>query len=128
MNFFQKRNKIPFYLQCSMYIFLVSLSIILIVLLTQETYQLIEIITTRQPQHQGDNFIEIIINYFLYFEFIALIVKYFYSNGHFPLQYFIYISITATLRLIIVDHSHAFNTLLYSLAILIQVIAFKLCK
>ncbi|ELV7537886.1 phosphate-starvation-inducible PsiE family protein, partial [Edwardsiella piscicida] len=82
--------------------------------------------TTRQ--HQEINFIGIIINYFLYFEFIALIVKYFNSNGHFPLQYFIYISITATLRLIIVDHSHAFNTLLYSLAILIQVIAFKLCK
>lgn len=42
--------------------------------------------------------------YFLYFEFIALIVKYFQSGFHFPLRYFVYIGITAIVRLIIVDH------------------------
>lgn len=39
-----------------------------------------------------------------YFEFIALIVKYFQSGFHFPLRYFVYIGITAIVRLIIVDH------------------------
>ncbi len=48
--------------------------------------------------------VEGLVVYFLYFEFIALIVKYFESGFHFPLRYFVYIGITAIVRLIIVDH------------------------
>ena len=36
--------------------------------------------------------LEGILTYFLYFEFIALIIKYLQSNYHFPLRYFIYIA------------------------------------
>ena len=62
--------------------------------------------------------------FFLYFEFIAMIVKYFNENYHFPLRYFLYIGITAMIRLIIVDHDHPIQTLFYSLVILILVIAY----
>ncbi len=61
--------------------------------------------------------------FFLYFEFLALIVKYFKSNYHFPLRYFLYIGITAMVRLIIVDHSNAMHTLLFALSILVMIIA-----
>lgn len=67
--------------------------------------------------------IEKIVVFFLYFEFLALIVQYFKHNYHFPLRYFLYIGITAMVRLIIVDHSNAVNTLLFALAILVMVIA-----
>ena len=67
--------------------------------------------------------IEKIVVYFLYFEFLALIVKYFKTNYHFPLRYFLYIGITAMVRLIIVDHSSPVNTLLFSGAILLMVVA-----
>lgn len=67
--------------------------------------------------------VESIIVYFLYFEFIALIIKYFKSNYHFPLRYFIYIGITALIRLIIVSHEEPMETLLYAGAILVLVIA-----
>lgn len=66
--------------------------------------------------------IEGIVTYFLYFEFIALIVKYFQSGYHFPLRYFIYIGITAIIRLIVVDHENPLDTLCYSAAILILVV------
>lgn len=66
-------------------------------------------------------FTEELLVFFLYFEFIALIVKYFKTNFHFPLRYFIYIGITAVIRLIIVDHDDAKNTFWWSIAILVMV-------
>ncbi|VTP62426.1 phosphate-starvation-inducible protein PsiE [Leclercia adecarboxylata] len=65
---------------------------------------------------------------FFYFEFIALIVKYFQSGFHFPLRYFVYIGITAIVRLIIVDHKSPLDVLLYSAAILLLVVTLWLCN
>ena len=68
-------------------------------------------------------FIEEILVFFLYFEFVALIVKYFKNNYHFPLRYFIYIGITAIVRLIIVEHNDPKSVLIWSAAILLLVIS-----
>lgn len=72
--------------------------------------------------------VEGLVVYFLYFEFIALIVKYFQSGFHFPLRYFVYIGITAIVRLIIVDHKSPMDVLIYSAAILLLVITLWLCN
>ena len=65
--------------------------------------------------------IEELITFFLYFEFIALIVKYCKNNFHFPLDFFLYISITALVRLLIIDHESALDMLLWSISILVLV-------
>ena len=67
-------------------------------------------------------FIEEILVFFLYFEFIALIVKYF------PLRYFIYIGITAIVRLIIVEHNDPKSVLIWSGAILLLVISLAIAE
>ncbi|MBU5266888.1 phosphate-starvation-inducible PsiE family protein [Virgibacillus proomii] len=46
-------------------------------------------------------FLANILIFFLYFQFVAMIIKYFKENYHFPLRYFLYIGITAMIRLII---------------------------
>ena len=71
-------------------------------------------------------FLEEIINFFLFFEFLSLVVKYFKNNFHFPLRYFIYIGITAIIRLIIVSHESAIDLFLWSAAILALVISLVL--
>ena len=71
-------------------------------------------------------FLEEIINFFLFFEFLSLVVKYFKNNFHFPLRYFIYIGITAIIRLIIVSHESAIDLFLWSSAILALVISLVL--
>lgn len=101
---------------------LVILAGILVIFLAQETYSLAQVLLTESNK-ASYLLIEKIVVYFLYFEFLALIVKYFKTNYHFPLRYFIYIGITAMVRLIIVDHSSAVNTLLFSGSILLMVIA-----
>ena len=71
-------------------------------------------------------FLEEIINFFLFFEFLTLVVKYFKNNFHFPLRYFIYIGITAIIRLIIVSHESSMDLFLWSSAILALVISLVL--
>lgn len=71
-------------------------------------------------------FLEEIINFFLFFEFLSLVVKYFKNNFHFPLRYFIYIGITAIIRLIIVSHESAMDLFLWASAILALVISLVL--
>ncbi|MGY4677376.1 phosphate-starvation-inducible protein PsiE [Pasteurella sp. P03HT] len=109
-------------LQWVLNISLVILAAILVIFLAQETYSLAQVLLT-ETNKASYLLIEKIVVYFLYFEFLALIVKYFKTNYHFPLRYFIYIGITAMVRLIIVDHSSAVNTLLFSGSILLMVIA-----
>ena len=74
------------------------------------------------------HFIEEILVFFLYFEFVALIVKYFKNNYHFPLRYFIYIGITAIVRLIIVEHDDPKSVLIWSGAILLLVISLAIAE
>lgn len=100
---------------------LMILAIILVVFLGKETMHLANVLLNTGEQTSSYLLIEGIVIYFLYFEFIALIVKYFQSGYHFPLRYFVYIGITAIIRLIIVDHKNPFDTLCYSGAILILV-------
>lgn len=88
-----------------------------------EAGSLIELLVSHSEKFQ---IVEKIVIFFLYFEFLALIVQYFKYNYHFPLRYFLYIGITAMVRLIIVDHSNAMHTLLFALAILVMIIALYL--
>ncbi|MBC5068279.1 phosphate-starvation-inducible protein PsiE [Klebsiella quasipneumoniae] len=106
---------------------LLCLGIILIVFLGKETLHLADVLFTPEPTSKY-RLVEGLVVYFLYFEFIALIVKYFQSGFHFPLRYFVYIGITAIVRLIIIDHESPIAVLIYSAAILILVITLWLCN
>lgn len=107
---------------------LLFLGIILIVFLGKETIHLANVLLNTGEAASAYLLVEGIVIWFLYFEFIALIVKYFQSGYHFPLRYFVYIGITAIIRLIVVDHKDPFDTLCYSAAILILVITLWLAN
>ncbi|UYK96460.1 phosphate-starvation-inducible protein PsiE [Pantoea stewartii] len=107
---------------------LLILAFILMVFLGKETVHLANVLFSTGEQASSYLLVEGIVIYFLYFEFIALIVKYFQSGYHFPLRYFVYIGITAIIRLIIVDHKNPFDTLCYSAAILLLVITLWLAN
>lgn len=116
------------FLQNFLSIALIILALILVCFLCKETYHLVNVLFINSERTSAYRLIEGIVIYFLYFEFIVLIVKYFQSHNHFPLRYFIYIGITAILRLIIVDHDSPISTLIYSCAILVLVVALYLAN
>lgn len=117
------RKAIAHYLQLFLNFCLLLLAVILSFLLLKELVEFLYLLITV-----GSNdykvFLENILIFFLYFEFITMIVKYFKEDYHFPLRYFIYIGITAMLRLIIVDHEEPMDTLIYALVILLLIIGY----
>lgn len=101
---------------------LIALAVVLVIALAKITYSLALMIINPSsvvPYAVAEE----AVMFFLYFGFIGLIVQYFKSGYHFPLRYFIYAGITAMLRLIIVNHESASETILFAGAILIMVIA-----
>ncbi|MDP4097556.1 phosphate-starvation-inducible protein PsiE [Paenibacillus sp. P96] len=121
MKMDKKFSYVPLFLQWVLNILLTLLALILSVFLVKETFTIYQIIFNLDGTPAID-LLESILNFFLYFEFIALIIKYFEAHFHFPLRYFIYIGITAIVRLIIVDHKDPMDTILYSGAILVMVV------
>ncbi|WP_067704532.1 MULTISPECIES: phosphate-starvation-inducible protein PsiE [unclassified Erwinia] len=121
-------SRIAWILQMVLNIGLIMLACILVVFLGRETFHLANVLLNTGEQTSSYLLIDGIVIYFLYFEFIALIVKYFQSGYHFPLRYFVYIGITAIIRLIIVDHENPLDTLAYAVAILILVITLWLAN
>ena len=102
---------------------LLLLAVILIAFLIKETVVLAGLLFTANDSISIYLLVDGLIVYFLYFEFIALIIKYFQSNYHFPLQYFIYIAITAVIRLIVVEHKDPQLFIIYSVSILVLIFA-----
>lgn len=119
-----KNVKIIGILQYALNTALVLLAIALCILLGKEIFYIISVSILTPEAMIPEEFLERILMFFLYFEFIALIVKYFQEEYHFPIRYFLYIGITAMIRLIIVKHDNALYTLLLSLAVLMLIISF----
>ncbi|MBG6243667.1 phosphate-starvation-inducible protein PsiE [Candidatus Symbiopectobacterium sp. 'North America'] len=120
--------KVAKMLQTILNIGLLLLATILVIFLMKETFHLAQVLLSSSEKDSSFQLIEGIVIYFLYFEFIALIVKYFQSGYHFPLRYFVYIGITAIIRLIIVDHKDPLDTLAYAAAILVLVVTLYLAN
>ena len=100
---------------------------ILSVLLLMSTWNLISLVFVAH-ELSGAEILGSIVTWFLYFEFLALIAKYYQSGLHFPLRYFIYIGITAIIRLIILYHDDPMHTLIFSVSLLVLVVALYLAN
>lgn len=112
-------------IQYSVNLFLIVLTLLLIVLLCKETSLMVDLtINSSYDKHFYKGFLESLLTFFIYFEFVIMIIKYFKEGYHFPLRYFMYIGITATIRVIIVDHENGLDTLYFALSILSLVIGY----
>ncbi|GKU82197.1 phosphate-starvation-inducible protein PsiE [Niallia sp. NCCP-28] len=116
--------RLSFVLQLILNISLVLLAVTLSILMIEEIIYFVQYAISLDSSQTNYELLERILIFFLYFEFIALIVKYFQEDYHFPLRYFLYIGITAMVRLIIVYHDNAMQTLLYTCSILVLVISY----
>lgn len=114
---------IPKVLQVILNIGITVLALALCVMLIIEMVEFLKFIISGEKQ-EYKYFLAKILVFFLYFEFITMIVKYFKEDYHFPLRYFMYIGITAMLRLIIVEHDSAIDTLIFAIVILVLIISY----
>ncbi|MER2107530.1 MAG: phosphate-starvation-inducible protein PsiE [Solibacillus sp.] len=117
------KELIPKVLQVVLNVGLSVLALALCVMLVLEMLEFLQFIISGE-KHDYKYFLANILVFFLYFEFITMIVKYFKEDYHFPLRYFMYIGITAMLRLIIVEHDSALDTLIFAGVILVLIIGY----
>ena len=117
------KNIIPQVLQIILNISLTILALVLSIMLVIELVEFIQMLFSSEKRDY-EYFLDNILVFFLYFEFITMIVKYFEEDYHFPLRYFMYIGITAMVRLIIVEHEQPTDTLVFSLVILVLIIGY----
>ena len=117
------KNIIPQVLQIILNISLTILALVLSIMLVIELVEFIQMLFSSKTRDYKF-FLDNILVFFLYFEFITMIVKYFEEDYHFPLRYFMYIGITAMVRLIIVEHEQPTDTLVFSLVILVLIIGY----
>ncbi|HEY4622444.1 MAG TPA: phosphate-starvation-inducible protein PsiE [Solibacillus sp.] len=117
------KEVIPRVLQMILNVGLTVLALALCVMLVIEMLEFLKFIVAGEKQ-EYKYFLAKILVFFLYFEFITMIVKYFKEDYHFPLRYFMYIGITAMLRLIIVEHESAMDTLIFAAVILLLIIGY----
>lgn len=112
-------SHVPMILQMILNVCLIGMAAVLSALLIYETWTIFSLFFLNSDSDVSYyQFTDELLVFFLYFEFLALIIKYFEAHFHFPLRYFIYIGITAIIRLIIVDHDDAMHTFWWSLAII----------
>ena len=117
------KNIISQILQIILNISLTILALVLSIMLVIELVEFIQMLFSSEKRDYK-YFLNNILVFFLYFEFITMIVKYFEEDYHFPLRYFMYIGITAMVRLIIVEHEQPTDTLVFSLVILVLIIGY----
>ncbi|MED4551232.1 phosphate-starvation-inducible protein PsiE [Lysinibacillus fusiformis] len=119
----EKMKIIPHALQLFLNLCLLLFALVLSFLLVKEIVNFLHLLIANDNNDYKLILANILV-FFLYFEFITMIVKYFKEDFHFPLRYFIYIGITAMLRLIIIEHEKPIDTLIYALVILILIIGY----
>ncbi|EUJ46792.1 phosphate-starvation-inducible protein PsiE [Listeria riparia] len=123
MKFIKKwSDRTPKILQAALNVALILVAITLVISMFKETWEIFHSVFYDTTENFYQVTEEILV-FFLYFEFLALIIKYFEKGYHFPLRYFIYIGITAIVRYIIIDHKSAMTTLLLSGAILVLLLS-----
>ncbi|MFD1318177.1 phosphate-starvation-inducible protein PsiE [Loigolactobacillus zhaoyuanensis] len=120
------QQKIARFFTLSLNLAMLGLGIVMFLFMFREGYHLIELFLKPLTESHFAKIAEATIAFFLYFEFVALVKAYFEENAHISLNRFIYIGITALLRVIIVYHDDALQTLLLALAIFTLVGALQL--
>src|SRR5699024_10455921 len=103
---------LPKLLQVVLNLSLVCLAMILSFLLLKELF-IFSLILLGDERADYQLYLANILIYFLYFEFIAIIVIYFKEDYNFPLRYFLYINITFIVFLFIVEDDKAVISLFY---------------
>lgn len=115
-------EKLPQVLQHILNVCLLLVGLLLCISLFKATWDIFAYVVLPIDNDKSYyEFTDDLLVFFLYFEFIALIIKYFSTGFHFPLRYFIYIGITAVIRLILIEHDRAIDTFWWAAAILVMV-------
>lgn len=99
------------------------LGIVMLGFLLREIWYLGQLLLEVETDRRFAKITDTTIAFFLYFEFIFLVKEFFNDDEHIALEDFLYIGITALVRVVLVHHSDGLETFWLTMAILVLVVA-----
>lgn len=99
------------------------LGIVMLGFLLREIWYLGQLLLEVETARRFAKITDTTIAFFLYFEFIFLVKEFFNDDEHIALEDFLYIGITALVRVVLVHHSDGLETFWLTMAILVLVVA-----
>lgn len=115
-------EKFSRYLQLLTIVAMALLGICLIIVLFIELFTLYQRLFTANITSTYFEIIDDVIIFFLFFEFVAMIISALKHNGHISVNFLMSLGVTALLRGLIAAHGTSLAIILDSLAILILII------
>ncbi|RZI48063.1 phosphate-starvation-inducible protein PsiE [Lactococcus kimchii] len=107
---------------------LIIVGLVIVYLLFREIYSLI--ILAMQPETGGNYYDSLkgILSFFIFFEFLTLIITSLRNRGHVSLIFLLSLGITSLIRLLLTYHEHLMGVMLISSAILLLIISVVILK
>lgn len=99
------------------------LGVVMLGFLLREVWYLGQLLLEVETSQRFAKITDTTIAFFLYFEFIFLVKEFFSDDEHIALEDFLYIGITALVRVVLVHHDDGLETFWLTMAILILVVA-----
>ena len=102
-------------------VFLAILAVLIFIYMSRELIEVFKIVISPQIDGSLAKISDLILTFFMLFEFIVMIIKYIEDSHNVPIKYLVIISITAILRQLLVIHDDGLQTLFLTFSILILV-------
>ncbi len=102
-------------------VFLAILAVLILIYMSRELIEVFKIVISPQIDGSLAKISDLILTFFMLFEFIVMIIKYIEDSHNVPIKYLVIISITAILRQLLVIHDDGLQTLFLTFSILILV-------
>lgn len=121
-RFNQFTDKFSRFLQLLTVVAMAILGIYLIIVLFFELFILGQQFLTMDIRNIYFKILDEVIIFFLFFEFVAMIISALKHNGHISVNFLMSLGVTALLRGLIATHGNSEEIVLYSVAILLLII------
>lgn len=113
---------IPKYLSKVSYIFLIFIALIISVQLVRELYDLVSLTFSFKSGQMYYEILENILSFFIFFEFLTLIITSIKNRGHVSLIFLLSLGITSLIRVLLTNHDSFIELLIISVSILLLII------
>ncbi|MBU8904497.1 phosphate-starvation-inducible protein PsiE [Lactococcus cremoris] len=110
------------------FMLLMVVGLLMVYFLFREVYNLVLLAFLSESEVHYYDILESILSFFIFFEFLTLIITSLRNKGHVSLIFLLSLGITSLIRLLLTYHEHLVGVLLIASAILILIIGVFILK
>ncbi|GBG96145.1 phosphate-starvation-inducible protein PsiE [Lactococcus termiticola] len=110
------------------FLLLIFIGMVIVYLLFRESYHLISLSISPNNDEQYYDILEGILSFFIFFEFLTLIIMSIKNKGHVSMTFLVSLGVTSLVRVLLTYHESLQGVLYISVAILILIIGVAILR